>query len=129
MLAPSKDLDHLIREKEKELRPIHACMEELRLHFISDTVEFAAKWCEETAQQYVTKYPEITLTLNKEKLSTMKAKVNNLMKNADKIVKDALSLPRIWWHMEPHKNESFSLFEQLGNEQVGNRFLRQLTNP
>ena len=125
----SEDLDRLIREKEKELRPIRERMEELRLQFIGDAVKFAAKWYEETAKQYVTKYPEITLTLSKEKLSMMKAKVNDLMKNADKIVKDALSAPSIWWHMEPHKNESFSLYEQLGNEQVGNRFPEAVDKP
>jgi hypothetical protein len=92
-------------------------------------VRFAAKWYEETAAFYVTKYSEITLSLNKEKIATMKAKVNELARNADKIVKNALSEPNIWWHQAPRKHDSFSLYEQLGNEQVGNRFPEVVDKP
>ena len=81
----NEDIDFLIQKKEAELRPLRSCMEELRLQFTNETVRFAAKWYKETATFYVTKYSIITLNLNKEKIATMKAKVNELAGNADKI--------------------------------------------
>ncbi len=118
----NEDIDFLIQKKEAELQPLRSRMEELRQQFTNDTARFAAKWYQETAAFYVTKYSIITLSLNKEKIVAMKAKVNELARNADKIVKNALSDPNIWWHQAPRKHDSFSLYEQLGNEQVGNRF-------
>jgi len=127
--AMSEDLDLLIQEKARELRPFRLRMEELRLQFINEAARFAAKWYEETAKHYVSKYSGITLTLSKEKLAKMKAKVNDLIRNVDKIVKDALSDPSIWWHLAPRKHDSFSLYEQLGNDQVGNRFPDAVDKP
>ena len=76
----SEDLDVSIQKKERELRPLRWRMEELQIQFTNEFTEFAAKWFEETAKEYVTKYPEITLSLTKEKLALMKANVNNLAK-------------------------------------------------
>ncbi len=125
----NENIDFLIEKKEAELRPLYARMEELRLQFIDDTVKFAAKWYAETAKLYVTKYSEITLSLSKEKLASMKAKVNELSRNADKFVKNSLSEPNVWWHQAPRKHDSFSLYEQLGNDIVGNRFPEAVDKP
>jgi hypothetical protein len=51
----------------------------------------------------------------------MKAKVNNLSKNANKYVKPALSKPGVWRHLKPSFHD-VSQYEQQVNEQVGNRF-------
>jgi hypothetical protein len=118
----SENIDVLIREKEKELNPFRSCMEEIRLQFVDDAAKFAAKWYDETAKQYVTKHPETTLKLSREKLVQMKAKVNNLMLNADKTAKATLSDPTVWWHLAPRKHASSSLYDQLGDVQVGNKF-------
>ncbi len=118
----SEKLDLLIQEKEAELSPIRSRMEELRLQFVNDTTKFAAKWYGETAKQYVTKNPETTLKLSREKLFQMKAKVNNLVQNAEKITKNPLSDPKVWWHLAPRKHDTSSLYDQLGDDKVGNKF-------
>ncbi len=125
---PEDTIEILIEEKEKELRPLRARMDELSLQFIDHTIKFASKWYEETAKEYVTKYPEITLSMSKEKLADMKAKVTSLARNAGKPVKTALSNPQIWWHLEPGLHD-ISQYEQLGNDQVGNRFPEKIDNP
>lgn len=116
------DVDLLIQKNETALQPLRSRMEELRQQFTKETIKFAAKWYQETATFYVTKYSEITLNLNKEKIAAMKAKVNELTKNAEKNVKNTLSDPTVWWHQTPRKHDSSALYEQLGNEQVGNKF-------
>ena len=125
----SEDLDVSIQKKERELRPLRWRMEELQIQFTNEFTEFAAKWFEETAKEYVTKYPEITLSLSKEKLVLMKAKVNNLAKNSSRIVKAALLSPEVWWHQDPQAHDDFSEYEQLGNDQVGNRFPEKIDKP
>jgi hypothetical protein len=55
--------------------------------------------------------------------------VKNLVRNADKIVRDALSDRGIWWNLDPRKNESHALYEQLGNEKVGHRFPEAVDEP
>jgi len=124
-----EDLEVLIQKKEKEFSPLCSRMEDLKQQFTSDTTEFAAKWYEQTAKEYATKYPEITLSLTKEKLAAMKAKVNNLTKNASKIVKEALSNQDIWWHQTPQLHDSFSQYEQLGNNETGNKFPQKIDDP
>ena len=125
----SEDLNLLIQQKEKELGPLRSRMESLKQQFVSDTTRFAAKWYGETAKEYVTKYPEITLNISKEKIALMKAKVNNLAEISSRIVKDALSSPEIWWHLEPQTHDDFSEYEQLGNDQIGNRFPEKIDLP
>lgn len=125
----SEDLDHIIKEKENEFIRLQSRMEELRLQFINDTIIFTQQWYEEMAKHYVTKYSNITLSFSKEKLAKMKAKVKNLVLNSEKIVKDALSDKKIWWHQDPILHASFSLYEQLGNVQIGNKYPRILDKP
>ena len=55
--------------------------------------------------------------------------VKNLVRNADKIVKEALSDRGIWWNLEPRKNESIALYEQLGDERVGSKFPEAVDKP
>jgi len=115
-LSDIEDLDGLIQKKESELQPLCSRMEQLRQQFTHETVKFAAEWYKETAKQYVTKKSEITLTISKEKLAQMKAKVNTLAQNAEKAVKTALADPNIWWHQTPRKHEYNSQYEQLGDK-------------
>jgi len=118
----SHTIDAQIQEKEDELNPIVSRMDALRLQFINDTTQFAAKWFEETLKEYATKYPEIILRLSREKLSSMKAQLAVLVKNAGTPVNEALSIPGVWWHLKPVINDDCSQYEQLGNDNVGNRF-------
>lgn len=118
----SENIDALIQAKEKELLPLRSRMEELRLQFINETSKFAAEWFVETSKKYVAKQPATTLSLSKEKLAQMKIKVSGLVQNADIIVKKSLSDPKVWWHLTPLKHISNSLYDQLGNDAVGNKF-------
>lgn len=109
----SEDLDLLIQNKETELDPLLLRMDELRSLFVDQVITLAAKWFEDTAQFYVLKRSEVTLNMGKERLSEMKTRVKMLVKNSGKIVKDALSNPKFWWHKEPHKDASLFQYEQL----------------
>jgi predicted DNA binding CopG/RHH family protein len=120
----SEDLDVSIQRKEAELQPLRQRMEELRVQFISDTVKFAAKWFEETAQLYVTKKPEVTINMSKERLADMKQKVINLTKNADTLITKVLSGANLWWHQDPRKEDSIYQYQQ-----VSTRFPELLDKP
>ena len=98
----SGNIDVLIRNKEAELQPLLSRMEEIRLRFVDDVTRFASEWYEENAKEYVTKKPEVTLNLGKEKLAQMKVQINELMRNASKIVNASLNDPEVWWHKTPH---------------------------
>jgi hypothetical protein len=124
-----RDLDDLIRKKEGELQPFLLRMEALRRQFVDDVTKFVAQWYEDKAKEYATKKPEITLNLGKEQLVHMKTKVGDLAKDSGKIVTAALSDPSFWWHQTPHVNAPPSAYEQLGNDQVGNKFPEVLDKP
>jgi hypothetical protein len=125
----SEDLDLIIRVDEEKLQPLLKQMETLRLQFIVDTTKFAAKWYMKTVKEYITKYPEVTLNMSDENLAEMKAKVNQLTENADLIVNRALSNPKVWWNLEPQLHDAFSQYEQLGNDQIGNKYPQKVDTP
>jgi len=125
----SGNIDALIQSKEAELQPLLSRMEAIRLQFVDDVIEFASDWYRKKAAEYATKKPEVTLNLGKEKLVQMKLHVNELVRNASKIVNGSLADPEVWWHKTPQVNASPSAYEQLGNDQVGNKFPEVLDKP
>ena len=50
-------------------------------------------------------------------------------KTAGKIICEALPNPKVWWHKTPRVHESVAVYEQLGNEKVGNKFPEVLDKP
>lgn len=110
------DIDAEIQKKEAELSPIRQCMEELKIQFIKQTVAFASEWYKNTAKQYVTKYPEVTLGMREEKLAQMKTQVNQLVRDAEKTVRAELENSALWWHQKPRANESVALYLQVGDK-------------
>jgi hypothetical protein len=54
-------------------------MEQIQLQFIDDTSRFVAKWYEETARQYITKFSDITLSLSREQFIEMKTEVKKIV--------------------------------------------------
>src|SRR3990172_11615467 len=50
-------------------------------------------------------------------------------KTAGKIICEALSNPKVWWHKTPRVHESVAVYEQLRNEKVGNKFPEVLDKP
>ncbi len=91
-------------------------MEEFRLQFAEQVTVFAKNWFTDTTKLYVAKYNEITLNMTKGKLARMKAKVNDLVANADRIVGKTLADPAVWWHLAPKKHEYYAQYEQLGDK-------------
>ncbi len=128
---PTSDegLDLLIKQKELQLNPLRTQMEEIRQQFVEDLIVFSITWYQDTAKQYVIKYSEITFNLKKENLAEMKNKVNNLAKESIWITKKVLSNPRIWWHLEPNTYDTFTQYDQLGNDAIGNKFPEKIDNP
>jgi len=112
----SKEIDILIERKETELSPLRSRMEELKVQFTKETVDFALKWYRKTAREYIMKYPDVTLNMAQQKIASMKAKVNELVKNTEKIVKKELDNPALWWHQEPHLHESIDRYLQVADK-------------
>jgi len=112
----SEDMDILIQREEAKLLPFCTRMEEIKTEFIIETVDFASEWFKRTANEYVTKYPEVTLTMSEEKLANMKTKVNELIRNSEKIVKSELENPDLWWHQKPHLHDSIEQYTQVADK-------------
>ncbi len=112
----SEETDILIERKEAELLPFRSRMEELKIEFTKETVDFASKWYRKTAKEYITKYPEITLSMSEEKIANMKAKVNELVKNTEKIVRDEFDNPALWWHQKPNLHDPIDKYKQVADK-------------
>jgi len=112
----SEETDILIEKKEAELLPLRSRMEELKSEFAKQTVDFAFKWFRKTAKEYITKYSEITLKMSEEKIANMKAKVNDLVKNTEKIVRDEFDNPVLWWHEKPNLHDPIDKYKQVADK-------------
>jgi len=112
----SKEIDGMIERKEVELSPLRSHMEELKEQFIKETVDFAREWYRKTARDYITKYPDVTLSMTQQKIAAMKARVNELVRNAEKIVREELDNPALWWHQEPHLHDSIDRYLQVADK-------------
>lgn len=112
----SDEIDVLIERKEAELLPLRSHMEELKLEFIKQTIDFASEWYKKTAKEYVTKYPELILSMSEEKIAIMKAEVNELVRNTEKIIKGELDNPALWWHQKPYVHDSIEQYLQIADK-------------
>jgi hypothetical protein len=112
----SSNLDALIEQKEAQLAPLRQRMEEIKNQFINQTVSFASEWYKKTVNQYVTKYPEVTLNMKEEQIATMKNQVNTLVNNTETIVKKELDNPALWWHLKPHLHDSINQYLQIADK-------------
>ena len=112
----SDSIDSLIQKKEAELLPLCVQMEEFKIEFISESADFVSEWFKKTAKEYVTKYPEVILNMSEEKIAKMKAKISELVGNSEKIVKDELGNPELWWHQKPHLHDSVDQYTQIADK-------------
>jgi len=112
----SEEIDDSIERKEAELSLLRSFMEELKTEFIKQTADFALKWYRKTAKEYVTKYPEIALKMSEKKMGDMKTKVNELIKNAEKIVRNELDNPAIWWHQKMNLHDPIDKYKQVADK-------------
>jgi hypothetical protein len=65
----NEDIDVLIERQETELSPLQLRMEELKNEFIKETVSFTSEWYKRISKEYVTKYPEVTLSMKEEQIA------------------------------------------------------------
>jgi hypothetical protein len=125
----TETIEKNIQTKEKELQTLCITMEKIKKQFTADTGLFASEWYEKTSKQYITKYPDITLSLSPNKISALKIEVNKLKEKANKIAENVLSEKQTWWHEEPKPNVDISQYDLLGNDQVGNKFPEIIDKP
>ncbi len=109
-------MDILIQREESKLLPLCIHMDEFKIEFIKETTKFVSEWYRKTAKEYVTKYPEVTLNMSEEKIAKMKTKINELVENSEKIVKDELENPDLWWHQKPHLHDSIEQYTQIADK-------------
>jgi hypothetical protein len=125
----SEKLEDLLATNERELLSFRSDMQRLKLKFINDTGQFVAKWYEETAKKYVTKYPDVFLNLSPNHIGDLKTKVRHLIAHSIEITDKALSQPGIWWHEKPERQTAVSQYDQLGDQQVGNKYPEVIDAP
>lgn len=111
----SEETDRLIEIKEAEFLLLRSRMEELKEEFAKQTVDFAFKWYRKTTTEYIAKNPEITLKMSEEKIAKMKAAVNDLVENTEKIVRGEFDDAALWWHLNPRLNESIDKYKQVAD--------------
>jgi hypothetical protein len=112
----AEDLDAQIECRAAELAPFLSRMETLREAFIEETVRFASEWFRKTVKEYVVGYPQVLLSLKEQEVMQMKAQVNELVKDTQRIVKTEFTNPKLWWHLKLHLNESTKLYLQIGDK-------------
>ncbi len=112
----SGEIDKMIQKKEAQLSPLIKNMDKLKNKFIKETVTFAAEWYDKTAKKYVSKYPEITLSLSEEKIAAMKIKVTKLVGETEKNVKTELDDSKLWWHQQPDFQTSIDQYLQVADK-------------
>jgi hypothetical protein len=110
------NFEALIQKKETALSPLLTLMEECRLQFVKESTAFAFEWYQKTAKLYITKYPEIILSMKEEKMAKMKVQVNDLMRSAERIVNTEFSSPDLWWHKNPRLHDSVEQYTQVADK-------------
>jgi len=112
----SEDITFQIERKETELFPFCSRMEEIKLKFLKETVSFTIEWYKKTTKEYITKYPEVTLNMKEEQMTNMKTHVNELIRDTEKIVKNELEKPALWWHQRPRLHDSITQYLQVADK-------------
>ncbi len=118
----SEKLEDFLATKESELLALLSIMQEKKLQFINVISDFAAKWYEETARQYIKKYSEVSLNLPTQTFSDLRKKVKGLAAESKEISERAFAQPGIWWHEKLELHSAVSQYDSLGNQQVGNKY-------
>jgi hypothetical protein len=115
-------LDTKIEQLQNQLTSLLGQMEGLSLQFIQETSTFAQEWYQKTAIAYLVKNPQVTRTLNRQRIAMIKDQVKALQRNSYQNTNKAFSRPNIWWHKNPTINISINAYEQLGNQQSGRKY-------
>jgi len=125
----TEKLEDFLATKESELLYFRSSMQKIKSQFINVTSDFAAKWYEETARQNVVKNSDLFLSLPAQSFRDLKAKVRKLVVESKQISERAFSQPGIWWHEKPELHTAGTQYDQLGNQQVGNKYPEVIDTP
>jgi hypothetical protein len=109
----SENIDILIACKEAEFSPHYALMEKLRMDFTHETILFAPKMFKIIAKEYVSNNAEHILDMGNEQLMRLKSKINLLVTNTEKTVKEVLNNPSFWWHLRPSSQDALNQYLHL----------------
>ena len=112
----NEDREILIQIEENKLLPLCSRMEEFKTEFIKQTIQFASEWYRKTVKEYITKYPEVTLSMSEEKIAIMKTKIAGLVQGSEKIVNGELDNPELWWHQKPYLHDSIQQYTQIADK-------------
>ena len=112
----SEDIDVLIERKETELFLSSHSHGGFQRGIHQETVSFASEWYKKTTKEYDTKYPEVVLSLKEEKIASMKAQVNDLIHDSERIVKGELENSALWWLQRPRLHDSIKQYLQTDDK-------------
>jgi hypothetical protein len=101
-----KDYDAEISALQEKKGVLLVNMETLAVTFRNAAVPFLASFYEGQAKEIVTRKTEITTSLGKERIATLKQAVNDLQQNAQAIVNEVLASDDLWFHKSNPDNMS-----------------------
>jgi hypothetical protein len=125
----NEKLEDPLATKENELLSLRSEMQKKKLQFVNDTSQFVAKWYEDTARQYITKYSDVSLKLSTQRFGDLKAKVRRAVADSKEISERAFSQQGIWWHEKPELHTVVTQYDNLGNQQVGDKYSEVIDRP
>src|SRR5665647_1606487 len=92
-------------------------MQEVRQLFIKATGAFFVIWYNSTARHYVVSGSQNSISLGKDQLTQLKAKLKDLTDNAEKCANDFLSADSLWCHSSSKGEDNFvSAYSQYGSK-------------
>jgi hypothetical protein len=92
-------------------------MQAVRQQFIKVTGAFFAIWYNLTVRNYVIRDSQNTLSLGKDRLIQLKAKLKVLIANAEKSSNNFLSANSLWWHLSPKNGDNdVSVYSLYGSK-------------
>jgi len=110
-------IDLAISNEQDKLEKYKIEMQAVRQQFIKATGAFFAIWYNSTARNYVIRDSKNTLSLGKNRLTQLKAKLKDLTDNAEKSTNDFLSANSLWWHLSPKDGDNnVSVYSQYGSK-------------
>jgi len=108
-LAKSIEQEKLAKYKKE--------MEDVRKLFIEATGAFFVIWYNSTAMHYVVSGSQNSISLGKDQLTQLKAKLKDLTDNAERCADDFLSADSLWCHSSSKGEDNYvSAYSQYGSK-------------
>ena len=111
------NIDLAISIEREKIEKFKMEMQTVHQQFIKAAGAFFAIWYNLIARQYVIGGSQNTLSLGKDKLALLKAKLKDLIDNSEKCANDFLSDNSLWWHLSPNDEKiGASAYLQYGSK-------------